>query len=313
MKKIYFIGAMLATAISFGQGSISALNTPYNENFDGMGATGTAFPTNWNAIRGGGTGTANQVLTMQASNGSANTGTIYNAGNTGSNDRSLGSISSNSTFPAFGMSFVNNTGGIVTEFNITALVKQWRTGSAETVNESMAFSYSLDATGLDNGTWSPATSLNINEILTSTTSSVQVDGDLPANQSNLNGTVNISTTPWNNGATLWIKWLDDNALGNDSLLAIDNFAFRATSSTLSISQNNIAGLKVYPNPAKNTLYVTSDSFGAKQVELFDVLGKSVLNTKVVNNTVNISSLSKGVYVAKITEEGKTATRKVVIE
>lgn len=79
------------------------------------------------------------------------------------------------------------------------------------------------------------------------------------------------------------------------------------------SVNDISGLKVYPNPAKNTLYVTSDSFAAKQVELFDVLGKSVLNTKVVNNTVNISSLSKGVYVAKITEEGKTATRKVVIE
>lgn len=77
--------------------------------------------------------------------------------------------------------------------------------------------------------------------------------------------------------------------------------------------DNISGLKVYPNPAKNTLYVTSDSFATKQVELFDVLGKSVLNTKVVNNTVNISSLSKGVYVAKITEEGKTATRKVVVE
>lgn len=83
--------------------------------------------------------------------------------------------------------------------------------------------------------------------------------------------------------------------------------------SLSVAENNISGLKVYPNPAKNTLYVTSDSFTAKQVELFDVLGKSVLNTKTVNNTVNISSLSKGVYVVKITEEGKTATRKIVVE
>lgn len=80
-----------------------------------------------------------------------------------------------------------------------------------------------------------------------------------------------------------------------------------------IKLDNINGLKVYPNPAKNTLYVTSDSFEAKQVEMFDVLGKSVLNTKTVNNSVNISSLSKGVYVVKITEEGKTATRKVVVE
>ncbi len=83
--------------------------------------------------------------------------------------------------------------------------------------------------------------------------------------------------------------------------------------SLSIAENNISGLKVYPNPAKNTLYVTSDSFEAKEVQLYDVLGKSVLNTKTVNNTVNISSLSKGVYVVKITEQGKTATRKIVIE
>lgn len=83
--------------------------------------------------------------------------------------------------------------------------------------------------------------------------------------------------------------------------------------TLSRNSNEIKGLKVYPNPAKNTLYVTSDSFEAKEVQLYDVLGKSVLNTKTVNNTVNISSLSKGVYVVKITEEGKTATRKIVVE
>lgn len=92
-----------------------------------------------------------------------------------------------------------------------------------------------------------------------------------------------------------------------------NTATTLSPCSLSVAENNISGLKVYPNPAKNTLYVTSDSFATKEVELFDVLGKSVLNTKTVNNTVNISSLSKGVYVVKITEEGKTATRKIVVE
>lgn len=313
MKKIYLFGALLASALSFAQISITSLNTPHNENFDGMGAAGTTFPTNWTAIRGGGTGTLNQVLTMQVTDGSSNTGTVYNVGTTSATDRAFGSISSNSTIPAFGTSFINNTSDIITEFKIDAIVEQWRTGSADTANELMAFSYSFDATGLGNGTWTNVTALNVNEILKTTTTSVAVDGNLPANQSTLTGTVNISATPWAKGGTLWIKWLDDNATGNDSLLAIDNFVFTATSSTLGVSENNISGLQVYPNPAKTSLFVTSNSFAEKQVVLYDVLGKVALKAKVTNQPISVTSLPKGVYIAKITEEGKTATRKVVIE
>lgn len=314
MKKIYLLGALLATAISFAQSSITALNTPYNENFDGMGPTGTTLPSNWNAVRGGGSGTANQVLTMQVTDGSANTGTVYNVGTTSASDRAFGSISSNTTLPAFGMSFINNTGNIITEIKIDALVEQWRTGSSNTSNEVMAFSYSLNATtGLDSGTWTPVTSLNANEILTATTASAAVDGNLPANQSTITGTINLSATPWTNGSVLWIKWLDDNAVGNDGLLAIDNFVFTATSSTLGVSENNITGLSLYPNPAKQTLNITSASFAEKEVVLYDALGKVALTTKVSNQPINITSLAKGLYVAKITEEGKTATRKIVVE
>jgi hypothetical protein len=39
----------------------------------------------------------------------------------------------------------------------------------------------------------------------------------------------------------------------------------------------------------------------------------VIKSDVINNTVNVSSLSTGIYVVKITEEGKTATRKLVID
>jgi Secretion system C-terminal sorting domain len=83
--------------------------------------------------------------------------------------------------------------------------------------------------------------------------------------------------------------------------------------TLGIQQNSISGLKVYPNPAKDFLYITSDNNTTKQVEVYDVLGKVVLNTKTTNTPVNVAGLNRGVYVVKITEEGKTATRKLVIE
>ncbi|MCL9806061.1 T9SS type A sorting domain-containing protein [Flavobacterium amniphilum] len=100
---------------------------------------------------------------------------------------------------------------------------------------------------------------------------------------------------------------------------VSNIGFRVDdikltgTSALNNNKNTIAGLKVYPNPTKSTLFVTSDSFSEKQVELYDTLGKIVLKIKTNNSPINLSGLSRGVYVAKIIEEEKTATRKFVIE
>ena len=76
----------------------------------------------------------------------------------------------------------------------------------------------------------------------------------------------------------------------------------------------IAGLKVYPNPVTNgNLFITSDSNTAKQVVVYDILGKQVINATVTNQPLNVSNLNSGVYMVKITESGKTATRKLVIQ
>lgn len=87
-----------------------------------------------------------------------------------------------------------------------------------------------------------------------------------------------------------------------------------TSANLSVKQNSIAGLNMYPNPVKNgNLYITSDSSNAKTVAVYDILGKQVINTKTSNNTVNVSNLKGGAYIVRITEDGKTDTRKLIIE
>ena len=83
--------------------------------------------------------------------------------------------------------------------------------------------------------------------------------------------------------------------------------------TLSVAQNDIAGLSVYPNPVTNgNLFITSNSGSSKTVIIYDVLGKLVLKGNVINQPLNVSSLNGGVYIVKITEDGKTATRKLVI-
>ena len=84
---------------------------------------------------------------------------------------------------------------------------------------------------------------------------------------------------------------------------------------LGVSQNNnIAGLKMYPNPVSNgTLFIETAANAEKKVTVFDVLGKQVLNTTTSENAINVASLHSGVYIVNITEEGKTASRKLVIK
>jgi len=101
----------------------------------------------------------------------------------------------------------------------------------------------------------------------------------------------------------------------DDVRVADNWTYVASSiAALKVQQNSISGLNMYPNPVKNgNLYITSNSSQAKSVAIFDVLGKQVVNTTTTNNTVNIANLKGGVYIVKITEDGKTDTRKLMIE
>ncbi len=80
----------------------------------------------------------------------------------------------------------------------------------------------------------------------------------------------------------------------------------------SSSFSQIDGLKMYPNPAKNNLFIETALNSDINVSIVNMLGEEVVNTKVTNNTVNISSLTSGIYIVKITEESKIATKKLII-
>ncbi|HEX8269972.1 MAG TPA: T9SS type A sorting domain-containing protein [Flavobacterium sp.] len=74
------------------------------------------------------------------------------------------------------------------------------------------------------------------------------------------------------------------------------------------------GLGFYPNPVSNgKIYITSKSALDKEVTIFDVLGKKVLQTITSSKEVNITALSPGVYIIKIREGEATATRKLIVK
>ncbi|MEN3324442.1 T9SS type A sorting domain-containing protein [Mariniflexile soesokkakense] len=83
---------------------------------------------------------------------------------------------------------------------------------------------------------------------------------------------------------------------------------------LSVSKNEIEGLKVYPNPAKDYLTIESNATKISSIEMYNVLGAKVLSSKaLVNNKLNVSTLSRGVYVLRINADASSSTRKIVIE
>lgn len=90
----------------------------------------------------------------------------------------------------------------------------------------------------------------------------------------------------------------------------DNLSF-VDNTVAGVKDTTIEGLEMFPNPTENVLNITSANNAEKSVAIYDMLGKQVINTTVSNGTVDVSNLSAGIYVVTITEEGKTATKKLI--
>lgn len=85
-------------------------------------------------------------------------------------------------------------------------------------------------------------------------------------------------------------------------------------STFRVQENSIEGLSFYPNPVSTgKIYITSKSSDDKEIIIFDVLGKKVLQTVLSGRELNIGNLSPGVYIIKFKEGDASETRKLIVK
>lgn len=69
----------------------------------------------------------------------------------------------------------------------------------------------------------------------------------------------------------------------------------------------------YPNPVTDgKLFFTGKSSMSREITIFDILGKPVLQATISSKELNISSLQPGVYMIRIKEGDQHATRKLVV-
>ena len=87
-----------------------------------------------------------------------------------------------------------------------------------------------------------------------------------------------------------------------------------TGQTLPVTKNQIVGFAMYPNPVNNGKFVITSNNGAnKQVEIYSMIGKQVyIKTVKANETIDVSNLNQGIYVLRVIEDNKIATRKLIV-
>jgi len=84
--------------------------------------------------------------------------------------------------------------------------------------------------------------------------------------------------------------------------------------TLSTSNFEKSTFKIYPNPIKgNTL--NADVKSTTSYQIYDILGKKILNGTVTTNNkkINVSSLKKGIYILKLETSNGSITKKLIRE
>lgn len=86
------------------------------------------------------------------------------------------------------------------------------------------------------------------------------------------------------------------------------------SKTAKVVTGDIVDLSIYPNPVSNgKIYITTKKNLTKAIEIYDVLGKKILVASLFGKELNISKLTSGIYILKITEGDSSSTRKLVVK
>lgn len=231
-----------------GAATISAKNTPYFQNFDGLDISGTNLinlPVGWQTSETGSGARYNGGYA--ADNGSGTSGDIISYGTASTTDRALGSLQSGTLKPRFGVFVKNTTGSVVDSVRIEFTLEQWRCG---TINRADSFivEYNINRGGIDtnavnNSGWNRFPNLLLSGKTYTATGTL--DGNISANQTRF--TAMLTGITLNNNDTLVIRFVDYDASGSDDGMAIDSFSM--IFDPLILTPQPVTGISVTPTLA----------------------------------------------------------------
>jgi len=134
----------------------------------------------------------------------------------------------------------------------------------------------------------------------------------------LNGSCGWSTT-MSNATEAWNPFVTYNnsqvCLGSGNKK--DGLSIRCVKdTTTNINEINSSEiLQIYPNPAINIVHINNTEYQPVKIQIYNIIGDCILQ-KVLNNSSNeidINSLSKGIYIIKLSGANWTINRKLIKE
>ena len=82
---------------------------------------------------------------------------------------------------------------------------------------------------------------------------------------------------------------------------------------LSTSENELLDMIIYPNPVESDFVtIQSPVEGLKEIQIYTVTGRKVMDTAINGNTLDVSSFNSGFYMLKVTINGQSKLSKLVI-
>lgn len=117
-----------------------------------------------------------------------------------------------------------------------------------------------------------------------------------------------------------ISWTESSgtSASDSEWVVLDNntwtYAGSHPHSQLSVDEKPYTFYNLFPNPT-NSGFVTikSNQMGVVQAQVFDLLGKEVINIIVQNERMDVSNLNAGVYIVKLTQNNSSSSKKLIIQ
>ena len=111
----------------------------------------------------------------------------------------------------------------------------------------------------------------------------------------------------NNGVAFYRNWIKD----SHAIYRRNCSTSRNSKEKMRTNQSYSKTVKVYPNPATSNITIESTE-AIKKLEIRDVNGRIVISQEYTN-TIDVSELSKGLYLVTVVTESQNMVKKVLVE
>ncbi len=145
-----------------------------------------------------------------------------------------------------------------------------------------------------------------------------------------NGEIHLSATEVYHGGYVWVNTIAEEGYevdeifvngvsqGSGSSLMIPNITENKIvevlfSEVLSITNNTLNDLIIYPNPVQNIITLDGWNNYPLTIELIDISGKIILRKEILSNELDLSNIKTGIYILKVKNNAGIETYKIMKE